>query len=406
MPFVTVGLKYGSTAVSEAEIRCSLGLKASPGGEARDIPVRVKAVVKDQSILLKNAENDQEVLTAPLIDFYPNGDFIAIDNVVYRGYARLFIKNGKINIVNILWLESYLYGVLPSEIYVSWPAEAQKSQAICARGYFIASGMGRHKSDGFDLCATTHCQAYSGYSKEHENTTKAVDDTFGKILTYNGSPVQTFYCSSNGGSTANIKNVWGSDFPYFTAQIDEFDNDKYYKSFNWKVNYTLAEIKERLSANNIDIGDVIGLKVTNTDIGNRVYGMEITGTNGTYTLKNEKCRTFFILKSQVFSLVPVGGNYEKTYVLSKDGITEKPGNSAAITKDGNTSVSDYAMIDGSNNITRNTVTSVTGYDFIGSGTGHGVGLSQWAAYARAVAGHSMEQILGFYFPGTEISSVY
>ena len=66
--------------------------------------------------------------------------------------------------VNVVQLEEYLYGVVPCEMPASWHMEALKAQAVCARNFVLTRGS-THKSYGFDVCATTHCQVYGGVKR-------------------------------------------------------------------------------------------------------------------------------------------------------------------------------------------------------------------------------------------------
>ena len=74
--------------------------------------------------------------------------------------------------------------------------------------------IGKYKSLGFDMDDTVSNQVYKGVNSENPNSTKAVEDTQGVSLLYDGNLVQTFFFSSGAGSTEDVKNVWGSDVPY------------------------------------------------------------------------------------------------------------------------------------------------------------------------------------------------
>ena len=89
--------------------------------------------------------------------------------------------------MNIIDLESYLYGVVGAELYSDNRADlaALAAQAVAARTYSISS-LGKHDSEGFDLCATVHCQVYQGLGRESALIREAVDSTAGLILVYGG----------------------------------------------------------------------------------------------------------------------------------------------------------------------------------------------------------------------------
>ena len=69
-----------------------------------------------------------------------------------------------------------------------WPVEALKPQAVCARTYAVCQT--KHRAQGFDICATTHCQVYQGAAASGANSDAAVDRTAGEFLYYSGRLVQ------------------------------------------------------------------------------------------------------------------------------------------------------------------------------------------------------------------------
>jgi putative cell wall-binding protein len=143
--------------------------------------------------------------------------------VRYRGVLKVSIntsdiKNssgavtqpaGRLKLLNTLKMNEYLYGVVPRETPASWPHEALVAQALTARSYAYNSGS--------ELYCTTASQVYNGHSKgdrtapqmhEDPRSNAAVNETSGKYVTYNGAVITTYFCSSSGGHTANIEDVW------------------------------------------------------------------------------------------------------------------------------------------------------------------------------------------------------
>ncbi len=120
----------------------------------------------------------------------------------YRGNLTIICKNNTLTVINVLNMEEYLYGVLPSEIYPSAGMEALKAQAVAARTIAFRN-MGRHKHEGFDFCNDTHCQVYRGISAERKKTNMAVDATRGEVMFSGGQPITAFYHSNCGGCLRN-----------------------------------------------------------------------------------------------------------------------------------------------------------------------------------------------------------
>ncbi len=151
-----------------------------------------------------------------IVPMFENNDYINLNGKYYRGSIKLIKNNNNYYIINRVSLEEYLYGVVPKEIPSSAPLEALKAQAIVSRSYSL-SNLNKHIKDGYNLCDSTHCQVYGGYSAEKDSTNTAVDKTKGMILEYNDRAVDAVFHSSSGGHTESSENVWGTKIPYLVA---------------------------------------------------------------------------------------------------------------------------------------------------------------------------------------------
>lgn len=128
---------------------------------------------------------------------------IAIGARQVRGRLRTRLgSGGDLLVVNELCLEAYLRGVVPVEMGpVVFPeVEALKAQAVAARTYAVAH-LGDHDDEGYDLCATPACQAYTGFAAEHRLSDRAVAETAGLVATWQGAPIDAMYSSTCGGHT-------------------------------------------------------------------------------------------------------------------------------------------------------------------------------------------------------------
>jgi stage II sporulation protein D len=141
----------------------------------------------------------------------------------YRGEVLVFASGqGKVTAVNVLDLESYLRGVLPAEIGGGGPEkrEAIKAQAVAARSYSLAC-LGRWTARGFDLLATVEDQVYAGIDGERADTDVAIRETRGILALSDGKPIEAFYSSTCGGTTAAPEEVWGRPArPYLRIHAD------------------------------------------------------------------------------------------------------------------------------------------------------------------------------------------
>jgi len=174
----------------------------------------------------------------------PNSELTWFKQVrYYGGFEYNRISGNNMNVINVVDMNSYIKGVVPYEVSTSWPIEAQKAEALCAKCYAY-NNMRKHKSKGFDLCNTDDCQVYGGTERATPTSNEAVDAVDGIYVTYNGKVCQTYYHSTSGGYTEDAGNVWGTDIPYLKAV-----EDKYLEVFNpYSYTLTLDQITTILQA--------------------------------------------------------------------------------------------------------------------------------------------------------------
>lgn len=282
---------------------------------------------------------------------------LALDGRRYRGALELRHKSGGLTAVNIVPVDDYLRSVVPEEMPTDWPAEALKAQSVAARSFSLAS-RGRHASEGYDLCTTTHCQLYTGTAAEKTASTAAVRATRGEVLTYGGKPIEALFHTDSGGMTESSENVWGSHVPYLRTV-----RDAQIKTLPWTKTITRADLERKLAAKGHAIGKVRSIALSPLAIGRaakdrtasgRVKTMTVKGTKGAATLSGTTWRSLLGLKSTLFDAK-----------LTKDAVT-----------------------------------------FTGYGSGHGLGISQWGAKRLAETGKSYADILHHYYTGTTLQQLY
>lgn len=356
--------------------------------------------------------------------------------IKYRGgftYQRF--GGGNLTVANVVELEDYVKGVAPYEMGRSWPLEALKAQAICARTYVMRQS--RHNSLGFDVCSSDHCQVYNGTGSNSSGwgptttSDRAVDETAGQVLWYQDRLAETFYSSSHGGASEDAKYIWGTDtttkYPYLCGVLDPYekDADSINSRSSWKVAYTTGELTKRLNGKGFGVGTTVDhLVLTYSKLGN-VIKMEVHWANGQKnTFKPGSIRSTFGLNSIRFtvngqtanpseskpgSYLVNGGqqlsSLDGVYAINGSGITGKmPGTPYTI--DGSeqiTALKPQNPGDPGTNEGGGTVkVSGSTYTFNGAGWGHQVGMSQFGAYAMAKRGLPYDQICEFYFPGTNV----
>ena len=146
-----------------------------------------------------------KALKPPLV-FSPGASPLALGGRGYRGSLRMKPAGAGVEVVNTVALDSYLRGVVPSEMPNRWPAEALAAQAVVARTYALAH---LHGGGDFDLYPDTRSQVYGGIAAEAQSSDEAVAETASQVVMYDDQLADTFFFSSSGGKTANVQDVWG-----------------------------------------------------------------------------------------------------------------------------------------------------------------------------------------------------
>ncbi|MBR9990818.1 MAG: SpoIID/LytB domain-containing protein [Gemmatimonadetes bacterium] len=308
---------------------------------------------------------------------------LTINGRRYRGEAMIIPRSGgRVSALNIVELEEYLLGVVPREIG-RLPAsmiEATKAQAIAARTYAVGN-LGGRETLGFDFHATVMDQVYGGMADEDTIVNRAVRETAGEILTYNGSPILAYYSSTCGGRTASIEDSWTNrqPLPYLRSVSDRIPGtEEYYCStsnrFNWSTEWTrpqlLAVLGETLRSHTRGVVQGVsrldGVRIVDRNASGRAT-VELSVDGRDYTLRGDSIR--WVLRPQ-------------------------PG--PAILN--SSLLHDIETVRGPNGI--------ESIEVHGGGWGHAIGMCQVGAMGRARAGQSYSEILRAYYTGVEVRRLY
>lgn len=183
----------------------------------------------------------------------------------YTNYGKIKLlhkETGQVEEVNI---DDYLCNVVSAEMPADYEFEALKAQAVVARTYTIYKIQNK-KHENADICDdSTCCQAWiskddrlarweeSKRESNWEKISKAVNETAGKIITYDNKPINAFFHSNSGGKTEIPVNVWGggSDMPYL--QVVETAGEEGYSQYNSEVELTNEELLEKIKVKYQDI---------------------------------------------------------------------------------------------------------------------------------------------------------
>jgi len=288
---------------------------------------------------------------------------------------ELLPRRDAVEVVNELGFDAYLYGL--AEVPQSWPEAVLDAQLIAARSYAWRS-VQRGTYRDYDICATTACQVFRGaevlLGTNGDRWRDAVDRTSGEVLVADGEPILARYFSTSGGRTYANEEVFESSgvFPYLQAIADPFDALS--PLHRWEVRFTREEFDTILAE-----GRTLAAAVPYADVerlgaaDDPKAEIRVTGQDGTQvTVRAIVLRDF--VSTRAAELFP-----DRFPPIRADGARALP--STIPTTRYDIEVRDDAVV------------------FHGLGWGHGVGMGQWGAHARALAGHSAEEILAAYYGG-------
>ena len=283
----------------------------------------------------------------------------------YSKYNKIKLLHYATGETEELNLDDYLLGVVSAEMPAIYDIEALKAQAVVARTYTIYTMLhNESKHEGADICDNSSCcQAWISKEdrlnkweedKREENWRKieeAVSSTKGKIVTYNGEPINAFFHSNSGGTTEVPINVWGgTEYPYLqvVATSGEDNYSQYQSIVELTKDEVLNKLKEKHNEAEINWNEEEPIKIVEYTESGRVRTIKV----GNINLSGVEARSIFGLKS---------ANFE-------------------------------TKIDG-----EKVVFSVKGY-------GHGVGLSQTGSDSLAKQGKNYEEIIKHFYKDVEITN--
>lgn len=281
----------------------------------------------------------------------------------YRGTLILSVRKQQIMVVNRLPLEEYLYSVVGSEMSPHWPLEALKAQAVASRSY-AAYHIAHPPSTEYDLVDDTHSQEYEGTGREADSTRSAVDATKGEVRAWQGEVILAAFTSNNGGRSADSQAIFGVSYPYFAVKDDPFSRLEPFG--HWERHFTAREIETALANFGISAGNVTDVQVAATDGSGRAT--EIDVVSGTQALRVSARSQFRVALNR----------YSRQHAMPEN----IPETLFTVTRAGDV------------------------YTIAGGGWGHGVGMSQHGARARAEAGQDYVAILTEYYPRTDKMQLY
>lgn len=357
------------------------------------------------------------------------------ENQQFKGALKLIVENGKLTAINVLPIEDYLISVISSEMSADSSLELLKAHAIISRSWLIAQidkqekittetsayestfvsddeyirWYDREDHSNFHVCADDHCQRYQGITRAHNpNVVKAVNETSGVILTYNGNVCDARFSKCCGGVTELFENCWEPvNHPYLTAVVDNPEFPKGFEPdltveqnafawlnaspeafcnthdevvlkqvlnhydwtakdlYRWKVEYTNQELSDLiLRRSGHDFGRILDLIPLERGTSARLIRLKIVGSKKTLTVGKELEIRRWFSESHLYSSAFTIEKQEE-----QDGVPGK-------------------------------------YILHGAGWGHGVGLCQIGAAVMGHKGYKYDEILHHYFKNITLESRY
>lgn len=279
----------------------------------------------------------------------PSVRMARVGGVRVAGRLSAFLHEGEVVVVNDVPLERYVEGAIAGEMPLGWAAEALRAQAVVSRTYALHQRDAR-RSDAWDVEAGTRSQVYVGLDAA-EPARRAARETRCEVLTHAGAPILAAFHSASGGRTASAGEVWGRDLAYLVSMEVPGEDDS--PDTYWRAAISRPTLGRALGALGHPIGDVTEASIEDRTPSGRVRWIRFRGERGEVRLSGRQLRWALgesTLRSTLFELRP----------------------------------------------------GAEGFVFVGSGRGHGVGMSQWGARSLAERGATYREILESFYPGARL----
>jgi stage II sporulation protein D len=312
------------------------------------------------------------------INFIPRGtgSHIRYDGRRYRGMFKALPNGNNVRVVNILYMEDYLRGVVPPEIGPRNDSETEaiKTQAVAARTYAMGH-LGQYGTEPYDMKSTVVDQIYEGMESEVDLVDRAIDATTGQVIMFQGNYINAYYHSTCGGMTDNIEEVWDKPAAPYLKPVPDSGACSWSKYYDWSEKFTEPQLRGRIEqylssdrGKEIRLAPITDIAVSERTAGGRVAKLTIRTKDDTYRFYKDRIRWVIGRASNPDLILPS----DKFDVELDRGDKDK-------------------------------LSSITIH---GGGYGHGVGLCQCGAIGMSRKGWTFDQIIPYYYRGVEIRKLY
>ncbi|MEB3254864.1 MAG: SpoIID/LytB domain-containing protein [Synechococcaceae cyanobacterium] len=333
---------------------------------------------------------------------------VLLGEQAYRGRLQLSRQGEALQAVNHVSLESYLAGVVGSEMPASWPLDALRAQAVAARTYALSQ---RRPAAAYDLKATVASQVYRGVAAETASTREAVASTRSQVLMHGGALINAVFHSSSGGSTENSGEMWSRQLPYLVS-VPDFDQSSPVHS--WEKSFDPLQLRSVFR----ETGGLQTIEVISTSSTGRVRRARVLGPGGSLEISGAELRQRLGLRSTLvtFQLQPTAVSASPAIPDPATGaVSSSLRRLLAATPPPPLPQADWA--DPASGAPAAEVPAAEAPAapaaplrlptllVSGRGFGHGVGMSQWGAHALALRGDDYRRILSHYYRGAELRTL-
>ena len=317
---------------------------------ARPASARNAAHAWDVRVLILDGEFNRAPAAGEKLRLLDEGaGKLLVGDKTYTGDIEVWEGAEGLYLIDNVHIEDYVMGVVKNEVGKDWPIEALKAQAVISRTYAVYK-MLHSAGMKYDLTSSVLDQVY-GCDVPGSDICKAVGETRGQILSYNGAPIEAFFHSTSCGETEDPYEVFGQHFPYLKPVKVDCALSPYSE---WERSFSASRLQKALKAGGIDTGPITDVEIKSHTCTGRVKDLMVRGGNGVFIVKATDARKFLGWKA-----------------LPSTDFT-------------------IALDDGR-------------WDVEGKGYGHGVGLCQWSALQMAQQGETYQQILSYFYPGATLS---
>jgi len=302
-------------------------------------------------ISTKNLKYDKKAKRESKKLIFESNDGVRVDGTLYLGRISAEVRKGRLLVINRIPVETYLLGIVGSEMNPLWPSDALKAQAVAARTYAMQRRMiMRYANRPYDLESTVLSQVYKGAERISQSVIDAVSLTRGEVLSHNHRLVEALFHSTCGGQTNSAREAFGNHVSYLVPKKCKWCRPS--PRYRWETQLSLKDLESSLQKAKLIRGKL-------TEIYRKNGQMKTTAFT-----RNKK----FFLSSR--SLRTASG-YSKVFSSKFSAKTRGA----------------YVH-------------------FSGRGFGHGVGMCQWGAKGLADAGYNYLEILAHYYSGSGVHRVY